>query len=129
MQTVLIVPLWNWNASVPNGSWSAADGINCTVVELKLAYCDSVHHVVYCINCTVVELKLLLIVFHYWTQFVLIVPLWNWNLGGYGAPVLDTFVLIVPLWNWNTVGCVSTTADSSVLIVPLWNWNWFLANC
>ena len=77
-------------------------------------------------------------------QFVLIVPLWNWNTVISFVEIFGRFVLIVPLWNWNrsyrsTVAewpCFNRTfmelkwiiatwyqQDKHVLIVPLWNWN------
>ena len=54
---VLIVPLWNWN-SVRNNNAVAAEGFNCTFMELKYG------------NGCRCESK---------AARVLIVPLWNWN--------------------------------------------------
>ena len=36
-------------------------------------------------------------------EFVLIVPLWNWNISVLPQVTIDNVVLIVPLWNWNTI--------------------------
>ena len=53
---------------------------------------------------------------------VLIVPLWNWNLGSLSSR-LPSKVLIVPLWNWNLFRGLLKRYAVYVLIVPLWNWN------
>ena len=76
---------------------------------------------------------------------VLIVPLWNWNVGGSTGKYDHWCVLIVPLWNWNRSAWNPSGNRGSrsnrtfmelkwwthncdnllfhVLIVPLWNWN------
>ena len=35
----------------------------------------------------------------------------------------SNFVLIVPLWNWNWYAHAPRQSRTAVLIVPLWNWN------
>ena len=77
--------------------------------------------------------------------WVLIVPLWNWNISeliflniifSSNRTFMElklrckhkqsdwTFVLIVPLWNWNRRNQGAEVHQRKVLIVPLWNWNY-----
>ena len=76
--------------------------------------------------------------------FLLIEPVWNWNMN----PILcvvgnRTFnrtslelklihllynrhclnLLIEPVWNWNPKVVMGTVADPRLLIEPVWNWN------
>ena len=77
-QFVLIVPLWNWNQK-ESASFVDMECLNRTFMELKLTQGVDGDYVVECLNRTFMELK------HYtWEgakaqEFVLIVPLWNWN--------------------------------------------------
>ena len=38
------------------------------------------------------------------------------------------YVLIAPLWNWNIQGTEGIQGDIRVLIAPLWNWNRSICN-
>ena len=78
--TVLIVPLWNWNSTTARWRRSVRPRLNRTFMELKhindkLEVIDQTR-----LNRTFMELKPFLVTsFENWLR-VLIVPLWNWNL-------------------------------------------------
>ena len=79
VKIVLIVPLWNWNSKGDTQSHNQSVRFNCTFMELKLFI-------------------------NIWAEKalgVLIVPLWNWNIIVMGWHGRWKLVLIVPLWNWN----------------------------
>ena len=97
---VLIVPLWNWNHVYCTG-WRIAACSNCTFMELKSSN-YIVRRTAWCSNCTFMELKLPRGILPSMKSVVLIVPLWNWNLGGGVDSLPAEEVLIVPLWNWNS---------------------------
>ena len=78
---------------------------------------------VLCFNRTFMELKWLRSEHVTMRKVVLIVPLWNWNVFGWGEEVWIRKVLIVPLWNWNYFIHLIDDSLLFVLIVPLWNWN------
>ena len=140
---VLIVPLWNWNATKNYGNISES-GFNRTFMELKFMRSCSSRLASFRFNRTFMELKSASSQDHTGRAGVLIVPLWNWNSDWHRQVPPPDEVLIVPLWNWNR--CIRTSMRSatrfnrtfmelkwcssrrsmngrSVLIVPLWNWN------
>ena len=97
------------------------------------------------INRTFMELKQNAHFIGVFGVFVLIEPLWNWNVSVSNAERPTSLVLIEPLWNWNTTKDGPSLFTSSsinrtfmelkhrrmeafqkfaeVLIEPLWNWN------
>ena len=120
---VLIVPLWNWNIFVPVLPELFLDSINCTVVELKHCKVANVMFNMQSINCTVVELKLRLLYFRLEILFVLIVPLWNWNMLRSKVNLRMSKCINCTVVELKRVPCPFPTAPPAVLIVPLWNWN------
>ena len=87
--------------SLPNNSLPCPC-FNCTFMELKYA-CSALDKLMATsFNCTFMELKLELVLATLWLPEVLIVPLWNWNDGTRWISWRYSPVLIVPLWNWNT---------------------------
>ena len=161
---VLIVPLWNWNKS---GSWRHVSTVrsNCTFMELKYSkkVKDSLVRLSNCTfmelkfhrtvqgtprphrsNCTFMELKLVTKSCLWLCLGVLIVPLWNWNIGEeLQHQTVDssncTFMELkwrrmkrktkrLPGSNCTFMELKCTIPDlfppgRRVLIVPLWNWN------
>ena len=97
---VLIVPLWNWNP-VFTVHVTVSLCSNCTFMELKSTNYPFERAAFKSSNCTFMELK--------WRA---------WTLS-----LTSSFVLIVPLWNWNIVEALGLLGSLWVLIVPLWNWN------
>ena len=83
---VLIVPLWNWNICGGEGGWCAICS-NRTFMELKLLLSQLIEIRQICSNRTFMELKFIGNITELSVLIVLIVPLWNWNLGA-------------PLQNW-----------------------------
>ena len=97
---VLIVPLWNWNGGRPS-YFCLGCCSNRTFMELKLTKAFQYGFGMPSSNRTFMELKL---DWFYWCHvrlYVLIVPLWNWNLVKNVFQYTPSRVLIVPLWNWN----------------------------
>ena len=130
---------------------------NRTNVELKFFWIALFMSLALAFNRTNVELKLILDRKNGFYDFLLIVPMWNWNMPAKLEKVLVIILLIVPMWNWNYFDSVDvhfvsdafnrTNVElkllpwlmmrlwlSSLLIVPMWNWNgrkalgWILQN-
>ena len=101
-QTVLIVPLWNWNI---RRCWTMTSESMVLIVPLwNWNWCFTVQWERICL--------------------VLIVPLWNWNLG---LNVIFCFAIIrsnrtFMELKWKSLN-LAAPSPNSVLIVPLWNWN------
>ena len=118
---------------------------NCTFMELKCPYspircCESS-----CSNCTFMELKYVKQRRSVWSEIVLIVPLWNWNVWYKSLNVSKhvssncTFMelkWILQQRRKSKSSCSNCTFMelkcnkskikillACVLIVPLWNWN------
>ena len=74
-----IVPYWNWNSAHTHTKSQITDSFNRTILELKCIEHASYHPVLLPFNRTILELK--------WTfrndfvasNFLSIVPYWNWN--------------------------------------------------
>ena len=78
LTTVLIVPLWNWNAQ--GGQQDNRDGgSNRTFMELKFFLTFTYNDANLRSNRTFMELKWICWSWQTTSLFVLIVPLWNWN--------------------------------------------------
>ena len=103
---VLIVPLWNWNHYNAIVLW-LPNSSNRTFMELKSHEGAQSCCVIFtCSNRTFMELKFDTgALYRSIKAPVLIVPLWNWNVGGSTGKYDHWCVLIVPLWNWNEGIC------------------------
>ena len=121
--SVLIAPLWNWNAKYVLGTNNHLQGSNRTFMELK---CDKLY------------------IKDSWVK-VLIAPLWNWNCQGWQSGSISdgssnrTFMelkCISPaiksarsyrsnrtFMELKLYPVKATFKASFVLIAPLWNWN------
>ena len=97
---VLIVPLWNWNTDWGDtfANWGC---FNRTFMELKCRCPAAAKLPARSFNRTFMELKFLTSKGYAFSQDVLIVPLWNWNVFTTTICWTKKWVLIVPLWNWN----------------------------
>ena len=103
--SILIAPMWDWNK---NSETIVSDEVlnsNCTNVGLKLPICNLLKH---CINansnCTNVGLKWK-IIFNYnkYFIFILIAPMWDWNVPVRPHGHFFYLILIAPMWDWNLV--------------------------
>ena len=144
-ETVLIVPLWNWNISNRQALQSRRDVLIVPLWNWNKILWSSFTSLSGS-NRTFMELKLLAGMAEAAYSYVLIVPLWNWNWISRSRRNQCLSVLIVPLWNWNKLGYLVThpsvkcsnrtfmelkyltskqiATGQIVLIVPLWNWNY-----
>ena len=80
-------------------------GSNCTFMELKCWYASPILSEFRCSNCTFMELKYAITIKTGATDFVLIVPLWNWNFKVVPSPMTVqssncTFMELKWKWFW-----------------------------
>ena len=58
--------------------------------------------------------------------WLLIEPMWNWNLDWIVDSDMALNLLIEPMWNWNLDWIVDSDMALNLLIEPMWNWNYVL---
>ena len=120
---LLIEPLWNWNARFDNALSFAAFTFNRTTMELKHMSDRAWRANRVAFNRTTMELKHDNVVVSHVPFFLLIEPLWNWNMSSNVFLTIRSVLLIEPLWNWNVVPPAAFIFTFFLLIEPLWNWN------